>query len=198
MERILIATDGSPSAGEAVDFGLQLAREHGAEAVFVVVAPSYDVLPVQAFGMSGAQPHKPTMADRAPLEAAADLAKQSGVRAKTELLAGDPADEIVAFADSIDADLIVVGSRGHGAVASVLLGSVSRGVLREARRPVLIARKPAERAHEPVAAASRLAEKPQDESGDPAASLGSSTDGGRRGAIHTPRNATNRKESGNA
>jgi nucleotide-binding universal stress UspA family protein len=46
----------------------------------------------------------------------------------------------VAYADSIDADMIVVGSRGHGRLASALLGSVSRAILREARRPVLVIR----------------------------------------------------------
>jgi nucleotide-binding universal stress UspA family protein len=56
------------------------------------------------------------------------------------MLRGETADEIVAYADTIDADLIVVGSRGHGAIASALLGSVSRGVLHEARRPVLVVR----------------------------------------------------------
>jgi nucleotide-binding universal stress UspA family protein len=56
------------------------------------------------------------------------------------MLRGDPAGEIVAHADTIGADLIIVGSRGHGAIASALLGSVSRGVLHEARRPVLVVR----------------------------------------------------------
>jgi nucleotide-binding universal stress UspA family protein len=49
-------------------------------------------------------------------------------------------DEIVSYADTIDADLIVIGSRGHGAFLNALLGSVSRGVLHEARRPVLVVR----------------------------------------------------------
>jgi nucleotide-binding universal stress UspA family protein len=67
------------------------------------------------------------------------------VTSYTKLLRGDPVDEIVAYADTVDADLIVVGSRGHGAVASALLGSVSRGILREARRPVLVVRGAASR-----------------------------------------------------
>jgi nucleotide-binding universal stress UspA family protein len=153
MNRILIATDGSPSAGEAVEFGLQLASEQDAEAIFVHVAPSFDVAPVYGFGMSGVMPHELTTADRAALDAAADLAERKGVRARTELLSGEAADEIVAFADSIDSDLIVVGSRGHGAVASALLGSVSRGVLHEARRPVLVVPTASARAHELVEAA---------------------------------------------
>ncbi len=54
------------------------------------------------------------------------------------MLSGDPVDEIVAHAVSLDADLIVLGSRGRGAFASALLGSTSRGVIAEARRPVLV------------------------------------------------------------
>ncbi len=57
-----------------------------------------------------------------------------------KLAAGNPVKEIVRCADAIDADLIVVGSHGHGAIASALLGSVSLGVLHEARRPVMVVR----------------------------------------------------------
>jgi nucleotide-binding universal stress UspA family protein len=140
METILIATDGSLSAREAVEFGLALAREQSAEAIVAHVVPAFDVLPVSGFALSGAVPHVRTPADTAPLEEATRIAKDLGVHTRSKLLTGDPVDEIVAYADAINADLIVVGSRGHGAIASTLLGSVSRGALREARRPVLVVR----------------------------------------------------------
>jgi nucleotide-binding universal stress UspA family protein len=138
MKKILIATDGSPASKDAVRFGLELVVENAAEAIFVHVAPGYDVLPVHAYGVKSAIPHRLTDHDRAPLVEALEAAADYGVPAGTELLVGSPADEIVAFADSNDVDLIVIGSRGHGAIASALLGSVSHAVLHEARRPVLV------------------------------------------------------------
>jgi nucleotide-binding universal stress UspA family protein len=140
MHSILIATDGSPSAREAVDFGLELAADEGAVVTFVLVTPAVDIMPAGGFGITVPVPHRPTDDEAAPLDVAREQADQLGVHAHTRLLKGDPADEIVAYADVIDADLIVVGSRGHGTIASALLGSVSRGVLREARRPVLVVR----------------------------------------------------------
>jgi nucleotide-binding universal stress UspA family protein len=69
-----------------------------------------------------------------------ELAEEHGLSARSRLLVGDAAKKIVEYADLIDADLIVVGSRGHGAISSALLGSVSRGILHAATRPVLIVR----------------------------------------------------------
>jgi nucleotide-binding universal stress UspA family protein len=140
MNRILIAVDGSPASGEAVAFGVELATEQNAEVIFVHVAPGTDVFPAMGFPMVGAIPHTVNAGDRAPLEEAAAYAAEHGIAAKTSLLAGDTVDEIVAYADSLDADLIVVGSRGHGAIATALLGSVSRGILGESKRPVLVVR----------------------------------------------------------
>jgi nucleotide-binding universal stress UspA family protein len=140
MKTIVIATDGSTSAQQAVEFGLELAVEQGAEPIFVHVVPAVDVVPATGIGMTTAWPHDLTESDRASLEEAARLAAEHGMHARTELLKGNPVDEIVAYADVVDADLIVMGSRGHGAILNALLGSVSRGVLHEARRPVLIVR----------------------------------------------------------
>jgi nucleotide-binding universal stress UspA family protein len=141
MKRIVIATDGSDHAQEAVEFGLELAAEQHAEAVIMHVAPALDVLPAAGFAVGAAAiPHELDEHDRTSLVEAAELAAERGVEVKTELLAGNPADEIVAYADSIDADLIVIGSRGHGTIASALLGSVSRAVLHDSRRPVLVVR----------------------------------------------------------
>jgi nucleotide-binding universal stress UspA family protein len=123
MKRFLIATDGSPSADEAVELGLGLAVEQEAEVRFVRVVPS-----------------PPLASDSEPLDAALARARDLGVGAEKMVLVGDPVDEIVADADSQNVDLIVVGSRGRGAVAGALLGSVSIGVLHEAMRPVLVAR----------------------------------------------------------
>jgi nucleotide-binding universal stress UspA family protein len=153
MKKILIATDGSPAAVEALEFGLDLAAEEEAEALVVHVVPSIDSVPMGGFGMSSAaMVHEVTDADRAPLEAAVEIAAQKGLPVTTELLVGSTVGEIVAFADYRDADLIVIGSRGHGALTTALLGSVSLGVLRHTARPVLIVRGHASVQHEDPAA----------------------------------------------
>ena len=141
MKRILVATDGSPSSSEAVAFVVELAAEHEAELIFVHVVPTLDVVPATGFGgVGGAFPHEPSEHDHLLLEEAAAVAAEHAVISTTAALRGDTVDEIVAYADSHDVDLIVVGSRGRGTIAGALLGSVSRGVLAESKRPVLIVR----------------------------------------------------------
>ena len=156
MKRILVATDGSPSATEAVAFGVELAAEHRAELIFVHVVPKLDVVPARGFGaIGGAFPHELTEHDRTLLDEAAAVAAEHEVVSTTAMLRGDTVDEIVAYADSCDVDLIVVGSRGHGGIASALLGSVSRDILGESKRPVLIVRAAAVAEPADVASASR-------------------------------------------
>jgi nucleotide-binding universal stress UspA family protein len=134
MKRIVVATDGSPTASHAVAVGVELASQEGAEVRFVYVVPE---VPARAFQMVSV-PHETEPPDDAPLHAGLRYANSRAVPSEATLLSGDTVDEIVAFADSADADLIVLGSRSRGAFSSVLLGSTSRGVISESRRPVLV------------------------------------------------------------
>jgi nucleotide-binding universal stress UspA family protein len=140
MRKILIATDGSPASQEAVEFGVELAAEHDAAVVFIHVLRSLDLVPMAGYSMVGARPHEVSPEDEQPLVEAEEVAARHGVRSNRKLLVGDVVDEIVAYADNLDVDLIVVGSRGHGSFVSALLGSVSRGVLSESKRPVAVIR----------------------------------------------------------
>jgi nucleotide-binding universal stress UspA family protein len=141
MKRILVATDGSLSAADAISFAVEFASHHQAELTFVHVVPAVEFVPPIGLDNTGAAlPHEPTEHDHALLHEASVVAAERGVSATTVLLGGSTADEIVAHAESCNADLIVIGSRGHGVVASALLGSVALGVLHASKQPVLVVR----------------------------------------------------------
>ena len=78
-------------------------------------------------------------AERVAVEGA-ELARESGFDAEAHALQGKPKawPTLLAKADAIDAAVVVIGSRGQGAVKSALLGSVSSGLLHHTRRPVLV------------------------------------------------------------
>lgn len=138
MTTIVIATDGSPEAHEAVEYGLELAAEEHADAVLLQVMSPVDWTRLDRGGVLRPVGGNLTLQRAPALEAAAERAAARGIHARTEVVAGNPADEIVAYADALGADLIVIGSRRRGTVAGALLGSVSRDVVSESRRPVLV------------------------------------------------------------
>ena len=68
---------------------------------------------------------------------AADL-KAKGVTAKTEVLAGNPAEEIIDYAEDSDIDLIIMSTHGRSGVSRWVFGSVADRVIRHTKKPVLI------------------------------------------------------------
>ncbi|MFN2199233.1 MAG: universal stress protein [Anaerolineales bacterium] len=71
-----------------------------------------------------------------------ELLSAQGLRVETELISGDPAEQIVQAADEYQPDLIVMGARGLRATLGILLGGVAQQVVEYARWPVLVVRAP--------------------------------------------------------
>ena len=136
FKKILLAIDGSDDAAEATRYAQELALRDDAQ-VFVVhviaSAPIYmgDPWQQEVISHNVAEGEKVT-------EPVAKQLREAGVDVVVEMLEGSPADGILRVADVRKPDLIVMGSRGHSDLTSLLLGSVSHRVLAHARAPVLI------------------------------------------------------------
>jgi nucleotide-binding universal stress UspA family protein len=133
FETIVWATDGSELADRALPLVTELARVHEAK---VIVVHANELLA----GRFGAAP---LLADEEELRArfgrqVTEL-RDAGLDAELVLETGTDgvAGLIAAAAAEVDADLIVVGTHGRGAVAGALLGSVAKGLLHVAKCPVL-------------------------------------------------------------
>ena len=139
MNRIVIGTDGSPGSRAAVEEGLELARLTGIPVTFICVRHPIVLL--------GDPYHQRKLSEqlaqaRAALDEAMEEADRLGVEADCEIAEGDPVDELIRAARYQEADLIVVGSRGLGAIAGALLGSVSKALVQHAPVPVLVVKEP--------------------------------------------------------
>lgn len=141
MKKIVCGFDGSDHSMKAAQYAADLANKFGASLALVYVVEPY-APPVDLPGISFVdwiEPHRKA-AERLISDAAGVLAQTSGVKADTEVRIGSPANEVVQFASDHGADLVVVGSRGHGAVKRLLLGSVADRVVHLSHVAVLVVR----------------------------------------------------------
>ena len=136
MNRILIATDGSPGGCQAVRLGLALAATTDAEATILYVRkPPHGIIGDAYYQRALTATFAPA---RQVIHDALASADEMDVDAEGEIMEGDAAEQIVELARSRDVDMIVVGSRALGPFAATLLGSVSQAVVHGADRPVLV------------------------------------------------------------
>ncbi len=126
--RLLVATDFSPQTDEVLGVARRLAR---------AMQASVTILHVVSPRAARSGDADTTEEYRLTREAAAAL-REAGIEAEGVVGEGQPAATIVGEADRVDADLVVVGSHGFGAVFRMILGSVSSAVLKKCRRPVMI------------------------------------------------------------
>ena len=132
---IVHATDGSPQANEATETAFGLCRESGAQLAVVSVRTMRP-------GGKGMAPaiHATESARGTKLisDAVVSKARAMGIDATAYTRAGNPSKEIAALADELGADMIVVGTRGHGSLRGAFSGSVSHDLIKRAHVPVTV------------------------------------------------------------
>lgn len=139
VERGVIAVgfDGSPQSEAALAYAFEEARlcDSRVRVVYAWQLPVYLYAPTLAYNVDDIrQAHE----DYITGKLTAWREKYPGVQATLETVSGHPVTALVDA--SAEVDLLVVGSRGRGAVSSIVLGSVSRAVLHHARCPIAVVR----------------------------------------------------------
>jgi nucleotide-binding universal stress UspA family protein len=144
FKSIVVGTDGSETATEAVRQAVSLAHDVGAK---IELVSAYEPVSSQRLSEERRQAPEdlqwainPREDVDATLEAAAEVARKAGVEVEVYARQGDPADALLDVAEEREADLIVVGNKGMTGAKRFLLGSVPNKVSHHAPCSVLIIR----------------------------------------------------------
>lgn len=138
-DHILVPFDGSPLAERALDHSLE--KFPGASiTVLYVINPKDSLIDVEADGLPVADEWYDTAQERADTihAAATERAAAHNIELATVTEVGQPAREIVHYADEHDIDQIIMGSHGRQGIERTILGSVAETVIRRAQIPVTI------------------------------------------------------------
>jgi nucleotide-binding universal stress UspA family protein len=144
FKRIVVGTDGSETAAQAVSQAVELAKLTGATLSLVSAYRPASGRRAQAQQAEAPADVQYELGPREDvnfiLDAAAADAKQEGVEVQTHPVEADPPDAILNVAEETKADLIVVGNKGMTGARRYLLGSVPNNVAHHAPCSVMIVR----------------------------------------------------------
>lgn len=141
IKRILHPTDFSACSQHAFGLACSLARDQGASLVVLHVLER----PVIVYtGVAMAPPAPPPVEEREAVRAKLSQVKAPfpGLTVEYRLEEGDPSDGILAVADELQCDMIVLGTHGRTGLGRLLMGSVAEKVVRQAKCPVLSVKLP--------------------------------------------------------
>ncbi|ELY43467.1 universal stress protein [Natronorubrum sulfidifaciens] len=150
-QNVLVPTDGSDGTRQSITHGLTIADRFGATIHALSVVPEG---PLGTLQNDAATPAAHRAVERIEAEATRD-----GVEAVTAVEQGVPHEEILAYADDHDVDMIVMGTQGRTGLDRVLVGSVTERVVRMADVPVVTVRLTDEIRITDAAEAERIARK---------------------------------------
>lgn len=133
---ILVAVDGSPSSDRATSYAAGLAKAVSGSVVHLLnVQPSVGSLVTTFVPKANVDSHHREEGDKA-LASAVKICAEAGVTCKKHIGVGRPGEVIGRFARKLEIRLVVSGTRGHGGVVGVLLGSVAQDILAHVEMPI--------------------------------------------------------------
>jgi nucleotide-binding universal stress UspA family protein len=137
---IVLALDGSEGSARALPHAVELAKASGGKIVVAHIDERM-VAKGDAPGLPDEEEVKATI--NGQLESIKGEGIEASLESTAEVVLGGPGRAIARIADEADADVIVVGTRGHSTIPGLLLGSVAQRLLHVAHRPVLAVPPPA-------------------------------------------------------
>jgi nucleotide-binding universal stress UspA family protein len=140
MKTILAGVDFSDVTDAVLGMVSDLARATGARVYLLhVAAPDPDFVGYEVGPQTVRDSRaKEVRGEHQQLERMKKRLCESGVSAESLLLQGPAVEKMLQEADRVGADVLIIGSHGHGAIRRLLVGSVAEGVLHRTSRPVLI------------------------------------------------------------
>ena len=135
LSTVAVGTDGSATAGKAVEAAAEIARRFDAKLVLLSAFKDSGDRPTEARDIEVQWANNPRAVVTTNLERIASDMDGSGLKCETQLDEGDPADVIVRLAAECDADLLVIGNKG---MERRILGSVPNTITHKADCSVLV------------------------------------------------------------
>jgi nucleotide-binding universal stress UspA family protein len=142
FRKIMVATDGSELVRKAVDSAIEIAKSSNAKlyAVHVIAQGDYYSsmpLSIDVEWMKAMEEHLRIQGKEA-IDYVENAVRAANVEVEPVILEGNPANEIVDFAEKNDIDLIVMGTQGKTGIQRFLIGSVAENVVRHSNKTVLV------------------------------------------------------------
>ena len=149
FKKIMIATDGSECSKIATDRGIELAKLSGGTVYAVhVVSSAYLSASIDgdSFSTMNVNPYWEQIREawitqgQQAVNSVKNLGEMKGINVMPVLLEGDPANELIKYADKEKMDIIIMGTQGKTGLDRLLMGSVAGNLVRHSKIPVMVVR----------------------------------------------------------
>ena len=147
FRKIMVATDGSELVRKAVDSAIEIAKLSEAKlyAVHVIaIGRLYSIISSRDAEWKKTMKEQLTTEGKEATAYVENAGRAANVEVESVILEGNPANEIIDFAEKNDIDLIVMGTHGKTGIQRFLIGSVAENVVRHSKRAVLVVKEESE------------------------------------------------------